>query len=661
MRPSLRSWRGLGLAVLVTVLLAPPAIRILALGVPDAPLWADLALLEIDTLHAARAPHLVGPYSRFMWHHPGPAYAYLLLPLYEAFGERSGGLFLGALAIALASALGLVGLGVAMAGYGYGVWSVALLALWVLAFGPARLASIWNPHVVVLPFALLIVASAALAAGRVRLLPFVVFMASFLVQTHLGCLPGAGLLVAIAGAMYALRRRTAGPSAGERSGALLALAVLAVAWALPLYEQATADHGNLRDVARFVGSRVRPHPLGEIAPIVSGHLASIPLALITALGGPPPAGVEDGLATALAVPALMLAPVAAWAARRRDRAFVEGLCIVSGALAVAAYGIGTRIKGPAFDYLLLWASAPGLTLWCGLGGALAPVAAERAPVWLRRAGAALGVIAAVAAVGIATAGTSRVAPPEGDRDIAALGDAVIRAAAHGGRVAGPPLLRVVAHDSWPVATGIAAALYKRSVPFTVDPEWLYMFGRQFRPAEPATREIHVGDRAYHDEAGALPDRRLVAAGKGAFVYLLEDPAWVGRHRWPGRGRVVAARGTSGEPSRVVDGVVPAEGSRWNGPACVVVARDGFVTVTVPAGPIGGARISADGTDAYRVLGSSDGTAFTTLGTLRRVGDRGMRARILWWGDRPPPRYLRVEPAGERDRYAIGEIEFLARP
>jgi hypothetical protein len=262
MRPSLRSWRGLGLAVLVTVFLAPPAIRILALGVPDAPLWADLALLEIDTLHAARAPHLVGPYSRFMWHHPGPAYAYLMLPLYEAFGERSGGLFLGALAIALASALGLVGLGVAMAGYGYGVWSVALLALWVLAFGPARLASIWNPHVVVLPFALLIVASAALAAGRVRLLPFVVFVASFLVQTHLGCLPGAGLVVAIAGAMYALRRRTAGPSSGERSGALLALAVLAVAWALPLYEQATADHGNLRDVARFVGSLVRPHPLG---------------------------------------------------------------------------------------------------------------------------------------------------------------------------------------------------------------------------------------------------------------------------------------------------------------------------------------------------------------------------------------------------------------
>jgi hypothetical protein len=656
---AISSGRGLAIAVLVAIVFVPPAAGILVRGVPDVPLSADFALLEIDTLHAARAAHLVGPYSRFMWRHPGPAYAYLLLPIYEVFGERSSALFLGALTINLTSALGIVAIGVALRGYGYALWSVALLALWTIAFDPRRLASIWNPHIVVFPFALLLVAAAAVAAGRVALLPVLAVVGSFLVQTHLGCLPGVALTVAVTGAMYLSRRRRTGTPAEERRWAAAALGILVLAWALPLYEQATAEHGNLQALALFIASPVRPHALAEIAPIVSGYLTALPLALVTVLVGKPPTGL-DGLATGLVVFSLGLVPVAAAAARRRGQPFLQALSVTSGVVAIATYGIGTWIKGPVFDYLLLWVSAAGFALWCALGGAFASVLTDRVPARLRRSGAAVSVLLTVGVVGLATTATSRLAPPGSEDNAGGLPGAVADALVGEARGGDAPIMRIVAHDSWVPTAGIAVALYKRAIPFTVEPDWLYMFGSQFRSAARAPREILVGDRAFHEEVRSLPDRRLLVARNEAYVYLLDDPGWIDRRRWPGRARVVAVRGTTGDLAALVDGSVPAEGARWNGPGCVIVAADGFVTVAVPTGTIGGTRISADGMNAYRVLESHDGGTFAPLASLRRVGTRGMRARIVWWNDRPAPRYLRVEPQAGGNRYSIGEIEFLAQ-
>ena len=37
----------------------------------------DTALAELYTRHAARGDLLLGPYSRFGWHHPGPLLYYL--------------------------------------------------------------------------------------------------------------------------------------------------------------------------------------------------------------------------------------------------------------------------------------------------------------------------------------------------------------------------------------------------------------------------------------------------------------------------------------------------------------------------------------------------------------------------------------------------------
>ena len=67
----------------------------------------DIALIETYTIDATRGQLLLGPYSRYGWHHPGPLYFYLQAPFYVMSGYRSAGLSAGALAINL-SALGIL-------------------------------------------------------------------------------------------------------------------------------------------------------------------------------------------------------------------------------------------------------------------------------------------------------------------------------------------------------------------------------------------------------------------------------------------------------------------------------------------------------------------------------------------------------------------------
>jgi hypothetical protein len=66
---------------------------------------SDTAVIESYTLYASRARLLVGPYSRYGWHHPGPLYFYLLAPFSVLSGRLATGLNAGALAINLLSVI----------------------------------------------------------------------------------------------------------------------------------------------------------------------------------------------------------------------------------------------------------------------------------------------------------------------------------------------------------------------------------------------------------------------------------------------------------------------------------------------------------------------------------------------------------------------------
>ena len=68
--------------------------------------FGDQALLESSVRHIGR--QLVGPYSRFGFHQPGPSYYYLQAPFYRLPGASAAALFLGAYCINVGAGLGCV-------------------------------------------------------------------------------------------------------------------------------------------------------------------------------------------------------------------------------------------------------------------------------------------------------------------------------------------------------------------------------------------------------------------------------------------------------------------------------------------------------------------------------------------------------------------------
>ncbi|HYU41664.1 MAG TPA: hypothetical protein VEQ84_05905, partial [Vicinamibacteria bacterium] len=197
----------------------------------DLPATGDYAVLELYTRLAAQGRQLLGPYSRFGFHHPGPAYFYASVPLYVLSGERFAGILLTAALINVVSTALLLrrcGREGGMPGLLAGALVIALFLSWR---GPGWLFSAWNPNVAVLPFGVALVSFAAVAAGNVRALPLAVLAASFAAQTHLGTLPAALALALAAATLLVPRvRRAAGlPPRGrmERRPLLLALAVAA--------------------------------------------------------------------------------------------------------------------------------------------------------------------------------------------------------------------------------------------------------------------------------------------------------------------------------------------------------------------------------------------------------------------------------------------------
>ncbi len=80
--------------------------------------------------------------------------------------------------------------------------------LWRL---PPLLVSAWNPHLVLLPLAALIVSASIAAAGRLSLLPVTIVMASFVSQTHIGLLPCAAAVTACALVAGMITRDGLGP------------------------------------------------------------------------------------------------------------------------------------------------------------------------------------------------------------------------------------------------------------------------------------------------------------------------------------------------------------------------------------------------------------------------------------------------------------------
>ncbi len=318
----------------------------------------DLRIRDVWTF-SANTP-LTGAYSRFGWDHPGPMMYYLLAPISWALHQQGWSLIVGNVTLQGLAVVWTARLSWTWGGFRWMVPWVAVSTLSSWAIGPVLFQQLWNPYLPLPFFTLLLLQAWLVAAGQSRRLVGMAFVASLLVQTHIGyALPVAAVGV-WALVRLAVTERRAGRSLGRWSLWRLPLLVVGVLWFVPVVVDAVAHPpGNL---VRIVQSALGHGPAG-LGPVLGIHRALGYLATEFRwpppwLGGPDPAVSYSSL-TLPSPLAWNLVPVvligASWGlARRRRRddlvalAELLGVAVVSGAAALSV------LTGEALPYLFLW-------------------------------------------------------------------------------------------------------------------------------------------------------------------------------------------------------------------------------------------------------------------------------------------------------------------
>jgi hypothetical protein len=644
---------------------APCAWQFLREGVPDVLFTGDGATLELRVLHAAHATQLLGPYSRFEWSHPGPAFFYLALPVYEAFHRHGPALNLFVLLVNLACAVALALQARKLRGDLFAFATVTLLAVYEGAGADFQLSGEWNPVVPILPLGLLSFLCARLALGAWRTLPAVVLMGSAMVQTHVGFTPAVMVLVTLAAAFNLRRRLTRGQANGGTREASPGLfrwlmasgALLLLVWLPPILESFIHRPGNLTLLARFFTAPHAPeHAWPRVRDAVARQLAAEPLALVRVFGLRLDASV--GLARALGA-ALLVGLAAALRAgvRRGDRTLLVLSTLALGEIGAACFAV-RAIRGEIYSYLVLWISMVGLVSHAALAAWLLPVAADRLRPRLR---ATLSVVALVTSAFALRAQARRaVAFRAHDDDAERLAREVERYVAL--ERLDRPVVRIVTGETWPTAVGVVLDLVKHDVPIFVEPRWLFLMGRELAPTEPGHPALLLGNRSFCELGKTRPDLRLIAV-VGEYCSMLGDPDYLRAHRFPGPVLLVAATGVRGDPVRAVDGVIPVEWTPWDWPQSVVLLdKASAIEVAVPAGAadIDGMFLSADGSDIYAVDCVDEAGNARVLGRVLAGVPIGMGTGFLSSDELGSCRTVRVRAEQGDGFYSVGEIGFLRR-
>ena len=521
--------RWTAVLVLLAVLPHLPYLwQFLRQGVPDLLFDGDGAVIELRTLYTARDVQLVGPYSRFLWSHPGPAFFYLALPFYALFHLRGPALNLAVLFLNGAAAIALVLTARRLRGTLFALVTAGTLAVFerVTTF---HLSGEWNPVVPIIPLASLVFLAVRLGSGAVRGAPAVAFVASAIVQTHLGYTPTV-LYLGATGALFCVREHffSGAPVRTDRrrfaAWALAAAGVMLLMWALPLYENATRTPGNLHTLRKFFAvPHVAEHTWRAALDVVARQLAEFPVAVARRVIPLPATSLTANHLIAGAEAIGLLAAVAI-ALRRRDNVAALLAAITLGSI-VAAVSSVREIRGEVLDYLVGWISVLGFVAVVALAAPWIPptgAAAEAEPRARRRRRIALAVILPVLIFAFHTTDTNRAVrerDPQLERLVAAV-EASLRADPPGG----PVLIEINAHDEWPHAAALALSLYKHRIPVTVTDDWLFMFGPQMRSGGREPYALVVADAPLAGKLKSYATRTLIGEAEGTWIFLRDRGA-----------------------------------------------------------------------------------------------------------------------------------------
>lgn len=513
-RPGLSGIRTWALVVLVA---SPLIVTVVSLIGTHWHPTSDNALevLRIRDVGGRHTP-LTGVQSRFGWDHPGPLLFWLLAPFQWAAGNT--GILVGVACINGAAIVTALLLGRRRAGLPFVVvLSVAILVL-TRALGPSLLVDPWNPWVAVLPFLVYMLLAWCVADRDVVMVPALVAVGSFLVQTHVGYTPlvaGAGLTAL--GLAFLRHEGEPKPARDERRkyAAIAGLVALGL-WLAPLVQQFTGSPGNLGQIVDYF-RRPTEKTLGIAYGFgLMGKELAVPGAWITGNDVSPLGFVfTAGTMTALVLlgAALLLAALA-W--RRRSPSATRLACLV---VATAWFGVlaGGRITGAPGPYLVRWWWVIAALLWCSIVWSSWCVAATArlALAWVR---AGCAVIVALGAVVAWDAVPGRVPGPEYSAAVGKLTTGTVAQLARDRRY----LVKWVNSDALgAVGVGTYLELAERGFHVGVSPEFRHAFGswRVVRPGDvDGTIIVVSSDSAgdFNPPAGAVLAAQydpLTAAGR----------------------------------------------------------------------------------------------------------------------------------------------------
>jgi hypothetical protein len=469
----------------------------------------DLAANSLQIELARHLQDLVGNYSRFGFHHPGPAFFYVYAAgewlfhdlLHLAPAPHNGQLMAGALLQAgfLATLISVLARFAAPNRRLFAVVAiVTALVHFQLAGNPEF--SLWPPEQLVIPFACFLAVAIALACGWVELLPVLVVCGGFLVHGHVA---QPLFVVPIAAVAYAIvfwrNRQEAGLSPvgfvrRRLEAHLLALVALGI-FLLPLALDAIRPDSNLSQIMASVTAPPNPSDAHSPMQIVAYFLSFLGfptemLVLDFARTDPGAFVASHWSAIAALILALVAAPVVLWLALRHvrrpaaagpaapgdgpggwptgdRRLFTTYYAFVFLAAALTIAWIWVQ-KGLLYEFnsffiygLMFVAILPSALLVCRL-----PIGRERIAT----------VLAGVLALALTV--TTTIPLPLGEEPGAAVLNASVSKLIAERSGTAPPVLLEFSADEWEQALGVALTLQRGGVAWFVEPGQGLRFGTQ---------------------------------------------------------------------------------------------------------------------------------------------------------------------------------------
>jgi hypothetical protein len=508
-------YRRVGFLMIATMVAL--AVAIAARMAPDVVTKSDIAVTELYVQLATAGNLLVGPYSRFLWHHPGPLYFWLQIPFYALSGETGGGLYAGALAINLIS-LGV--LAWVLLRVDRGALAVGILGAWLLFAWRDRfiLASPWTAHVQVPSTITFVVLAAAAASGRPWMLPLLMVFGSFMAQCHVALVPLVGALSAGAMITVVVTRRFHGvrlsPVFNVCAWLLLAL------WLLPIVEQLSHKPGNLLQLWRFFTTGKEATPsygaafsawsyaiVGVLRPDLylpyGGHFRFTHLVW----------GVPLAIAQVLA---LVVIGVRAF---RGGRRFEASMAWTALAAAVISLWSVMHIHDDILDHEVYWIVPLGAVNLAIIGAAMVRALHRGLPRWTAAPHTAVISCAVIVLLCVHDGFGDfkrlvafEYAPRGKDVQIDTAYQSVRRYL--GAEEISKPLFRV---EQWDIAAAVFSRLYGSGTPFAIEDRWLPMFTDAFTAHGDEDAVITIGGRPQEDEQGGV-------------VTLQRDPIYVSAER-----------------------------------------------------------------------------------------------------------------------------------